>query len=289
MREEATVRVSMITPSSGRAALVLRKLDALAEQVGDLSQIEVVLIDNACPERVGTRAEARARERGWPFAVNVLRSQERLPAAKARTWGAREASGELLWWSDDDVIPRPNAYAAHLRLQAGRPRVTIGSVHYVHDLHPSDFRPRRAGPAQLTGANAMLPRDAYLAVAESLPDLPKPYGGEDALVGWALQQSGVRFSDAVDAWVDHEGPLPASLSGDCRKGREAGFNAVVISRHYPEAAWSLGVHPVEMLFKRVLFNPLWCAITSNSPRARFEHAFYLGAREAFRDRSGGSP
>jgi glycosyltransferase involved in cell wall biosynthesis len=272
--------VSVVTVSFGRVDLVRRKLAALARQTTGPEVLEVVLVDNACPDRVGERLSAAS----WPFALRVLRSERRLNAAEGRAWAAREARGRWLWWSDDDVVPADDALAAHLAVQARRPGVTIGSVRFVSDRSTTRWRPRRAGPAHFTGVNTVFPRAAWARVADDLPALPRPYGGEDTVLALALQADGVPFTDARGAWVDHHGPHPAD-GGDPSKGFDAGFNAAVIARHYPHAAWSLGVHPVEMLAKRLLFSPLWCAITRGTPRGRFEHAFYLGAREARRARA----
>jgi glycosyltransferase involved in cell wall biosynthesis len=262
--------------------LVRRKLEALARQTTGAAAIEVVLVDNACPDRVGERMAAEA----WPFALRVLRSERRLNAADGRAWAAREARGRWLWWSDDDVVPADDALAAHLAVQARRPGVTVGSVRFVTERDTRRWRPRRSGPAHFTGVNVVFPRAAWQRVADDLLPLPRPYGGEDTALALALQADGVPFSDARDAWVDHHGPVPAS-GGDPRKGFDAGYNAALLDRRYPRAAWSLGVHPLEMLAKRILFSPLWCALTANTPRGRFEHAYFLGAREALRGGSEG--
>lgn len=274
------IRVSMITPSSGRAALLLQKLDAIARIDMPPQSLEVVLIDNDCPQGVGDQATAHMRAQPRPFTLTVLRSSTRLTAAQARTWGAREARGELLWWSDDDVLPLPGALKAHLNAQRVPACVTVGPVRYLHAGGSMSERVQRVGPAQLTGANSVMPRAAYLAIADTLPQLPKPYGGEDALVGCALQAHGLSFAAAHDAWVEHHGTLPGIHSGDATRGHDAGFNAATIAQHYPRAAWALGVHPVSMLAKAFAFAPAWCALTTRSPRMRFEHAFYQGARAA---------
>lgn len=301
------VVLSVVTPSAGRAALVLRKLEALAGQTADVTALEVVLVDNACPEHVGDQVEARA----WPFGLVVLRSPRRLPAAEARAWAAEAAQGRWLWWSDDDAVPRADAAARHLDAQACRPGVTIGSVRFVvpagaatrgaeprrgrvggrrgdaHVDRPRERRwvARRVGPAQLTGVNTVLPRERFLAVAARLPRLPRPYGGEDALVGFALQAAGERFTAVPEAWVDHLGPLPARERGDPDAAYDAGFNASAIAATYPRAAWSLGVHPVALLAKRAALAVTAVVGPAPAPAwARFERAYAAGARDGRRRR-----
>lgn len=264
-----------------------RKLEALARQTTGAAAFEVVLVDNACPDRVGERMAAEA----WPFALRVLRSERRLNAADGRGWAARAARGRWLWWSDDDVVPAADALAAHLAVQARRPGVTIGSVRFVGEHGSHAWRPRRAGPVQVTGVNTLLPRDAVVAIAPRLPRLPRAYGGEDALVGLALREAGVAFADARDAWVDHLGPLPARETGAVAQAFDAGFNAAVIARHYPSAEWALGTHAVSLGIKRVALARAWRGVWSVlAPRRwAFERAYLDGALAARRDRGDTSP
>jgi len=280
-------QVSVVTVSFGRVDLVRRKLEALARQTTGAAAFEVVLVDNACPDRVGERMAAEA----WPFALRVLRSERRLNAADGRAWAAREARGRWLWWSDDDVVPADDALAVHLAVQARRPGVTIGSVRFVGEHGSHAWRPRRAGPVQVTGVNTLLPRDAVLSVAPRLPRLPRAYGGEDALVGLALRADGVAFADAPGAWVDHLGPLPAREAGAAAPAFDAGYNAAVIARLYPSAAWALGTHALSLGLKRVVLARAWRGVWSVlAPRRwAFERAYLDGALAARRDRGDASP
>lgn len=276
----ATPAVSVIVPSSGRADLLLRKLEALATQTAPAALVEVVLLDNACPQGVGARAEARA----WPFALRVLRSSTRLPAAEARARAGAAAAAPLLWWSDDDAIPDADALAAHLAAQHRRPGVTVGAVRFEAPGARARYRPGRVGPAQLTGVNTVLPRDAYLRCAADLPPLPAPYGGEDAAVGFALAAAGVRFAAAPDAWVTHVGALPARLGHDPVRGGHAGANAAALAARHPTAGWALGVHPALLAAKRALLAPWW-RDPARAPRPlRFEVAYARAAWDARGDR-----
>ncbi len=276
----AAVALSVVTPSAGRVPAVLRKLEALAAQTLGAAALEVVLVDNACPDGVGDAVAAR----DWPFGLQVLRASTRLPAAEARAWAGRAARGRWLWWSDDDAVPATDAAARHLDAQRRRPGVTVGSVRFVDPALPTTqpaprWTARRAGPAQVTGVNTVLVRDRYLAVVDRLPRLPRPYGGEDALVGFALQAAGEPFTAVPDAWVDHIGPWPARTLGDAEKAYDAGFNAAVLAAAYPAAAWPLGVHPWALLGKRALLAWPWGTTSSDARRRwRFERAYLKGAQ-----------
>ena len=268
--------VSVITVSSGRVDLVRRKLAALARQTSGPERLELVLVDNACPDRVGDVVEAA----DCPFDVRVLRSEHRLTAAAARAWAARAARGRWLWWSDDDVVPDDGALAAHLAVQARRPGVTIGAMRFVTPRGTAAWRPRRPGPAHVTGVNTLFPRADHAAVIDELPALPRPYGGEDTLVGLALQARGLPFTAVPDAWVDHHGPSPAAADDDV-KAYDAGYNAAILAAWYPSVAWALGLHPLQVAAKRVVL-PL---LAWSGPWLAGDLAYLRGARAAAAQRA----
>jgi glycosyltransferase involved in cell wall biosynthesis len=268
--------LSVLTPSFGRAAILLRKLEALAE---DLARpvLEVVVVDNACPDGVGDLIAGRR----WPFEVRVLRCAERVSARSARLAAARVARGRWLWLSDDDCIPHGGAAARHLARQRVGTCVGVGSVRFVSgDGTVLATRPAvRPGAVQVTGVNTVVERASWLEVAERLPELPRRYGGEDTLLGLALEDAGLSVAPVVDAWVDHVGPIPA-FGGDPVKGFDAGFNAAVIASAYPRAAWQLGVNRLQLGLKSLMLGvPLGPVTRLFVPRlAAFEGAYLAGAR-----------
>ena len=276
--------LSVITPSAGRRALVERKLAALGRQTLGPDRIEMVLVDNACPEAVGDAVEAGQ----WPFRLRVLRSARRLSAADARMLAGEAATGRWLWLSDDDCEPAADAAAIHLRRHERERCVSVGSVRFVEPSGVRAWRAARPGFAQVTGVNTVLARADLLAVRPHIVRLPRPYGGEDTALGLALAAAGLPIVGVPAAWVDHHGPDPRR-GGDARKGFEAGFNATILAAHYRHAAWALGVHPLQLALKRVAFGapllPLWRAVAART--ADFEHAYYQGSRSAWRTQAPG--
>lgn len=268
------VDVSVVTVSFGRVPTVVGKLEALAGQAA-AATLEIVLLDNACPDRVGDVVAARA----WPFPVRVLRSDVRLAAGEARARATDAAAGRFVWWSDDDVVPHDTALAAHLAAQARRAGVGVGSIRFVTDRRTQRLRAHRPGPAQVTGANTFFPRAAYAAAGRvPAPALGRPYGGEDTVVGVRLRRSGATIFAVPDAWVDHHGPSPEA-SSDLRKAYDAGYNAAVVAAWAPEVAWALGVHPLQVALKAAVLPVL----VPLGPRFAGERAFQRGARAARED------
>lgn len=275
--------LSVVTVSSGRAQLLLRKLSAVADQRLDLRRLEVVLVDNACPDGVGAQAEGRR----WPFALRVLRAARRLPPGPARCLALEAATAPLVWLSDDDCLPEPQAAERHLARQRLGPCVVVGGLRFVDPGRPAPSQratPRaRSGPLFVTGANTSLPREAMRRACQERLALPRPYGGEDLVLGLQLRDQGQRFVAAPEAVAEHHGPDPR-WGGEPAKGYDAGYNAVAIARRWPEAAWGLGVHPLQIALKRLaLASPeasFWRRLAPG--RARYERAYLDGCLDARR-------
>ena len=279
MRRVTRPDLSVLTVSAGRRQLLLAKLRALARQRPDPARLELVLVDNACPDGVGDAVE---RER-WPFTVRVVRTARREGAGRARCLAAAAATAPLVWLSDDDCLPAPDAAACHMVRQRRMASVVIGAVRFVDGERVRTWRPRRVGPAQLAGANASLPRDAMLRACDARVELPRAYGGEDIVLGLQLRDQGVPFVAAPEALVEHQGPDP-TRGGEPSKGFDAGFNAVAIARRWPAAAWDLGVHPLQLALKRLAFGApealVWQRLVTG--RLRYERAYLDGSRSARR-------
>ena len=272
--------LSMLSVSSGRARVVLEKLAALTRQLLEPERFELVLVDNACPERVGDAVQRR----DWPFAVRVVRTTLRESAARARCLALGCARAPIVWLCDDDCLPAPDAAQRHLAHQRSGPSVVIGSLRFVTPTRRSWARARRADPLRVSGANTSLPRDAMRRACEADVRLPRAYGGEDIVLGLQLQEAGLSFVAAPEAAVDHLGPDPMH-GAEPSKGYDAGYNAVAIARRWPRAAWGLGVHPVQVAAKRlVLASPealLWRKLAPG--RVRYERAYLDGSLQARRD------
>ena len=284
--------LSVVTVSSGRAQLLLRKLAALAAQHLDPRRLELVLVDNACPHDVGSQVEARR----WPFGVQVLRAARRLPPGPARCLALDAATAPLVWLSDDDCLPEPQAAERHLARQWPEPCVVVGGLRFVdagRQRPPQRTTPRvRPGPLFVTGANTSLPREAMRRACEAPLELPRPYGGEDLVLGLQLYDQGYRFLAAPEAVVEHHGPDPR-WGGEPAKGYDAGYNAVAIARRWPAAAWGLGVHPLQIALKRLaLASPEASPWRRLAPgRVRYERAYLDGCLAARREfaKEEGSP
>jgi hypothetical protein len=97
---EAPLRISAIVPVRDGRATLGECLEPLLARVGT-GLVEVIVCDDGSLDGSGDLA----RERG----ARVLRSEVARGPAAARNRGAEEASGEVLFFVDADVVVRPDA------------------------------------------------------------------------------------------------------------------------------------------------------------------------------------
>jgi GT2 family glycosyltransferase len=92
-------RISVIIPTHNGANTLARCLQALKSS--SLSPYEIIVVDDASSDDssdVATRLNCR-----------VIRSAENIGAARAKNVGAQSAIGEILFFTDDDVMVAPDA------------------------------------------------------------------------------------------------------------------------------------------------------------------------------------
>jgi glucosyl-dolichyl phosphate glucuronosyltransferase len=102
--------LSIIIPTRNRASLLVRTLDSVASVVGRLDPVEVIVVDNGSQD--GTAAAYRAFREKFPD-VSWRYVYDQAPGLlTGRHRGAREATGNILCYLDDDVLLGPNWLAA---------------------------------------------------------------------------------------------------------------------------------------------------------------------------------
>jgi GT2 family glycosyltransferase len=121
-----TLSASVVLPTHGRRASLLRVLAALGRQNMPSATFEVVVI---CDGDVDGSAEAcRALAPDLPYDLRIVEQPNQGPAA-ARNRGVAEARAELIVFLDDDVVPDAGLLSAHVAAQAGQDGlVTIGPL-----------------------------------------------------------------------------------------------------------------------------------------------------------------
>ena len=267
-----SVDLSVITVTHNRCALLRRKLAALAKQTLPPERFELIVLVNACTDGTVKLLESTVT----PYRLRVLESERNLSPACARNLCAREATGDALYFSDDDCLPSPTTLAAHVAAQV-RPCVAIGWLEFVSDENCELWQPRRVSFWNLNGANTSVPTDPFQAVG-GFDETLSGYGGEDVALGYTLKH--LPFVALPDALAQHLGPNPRH-SGNLEKARSAGCNAQRLAGRYPSLAYRLGVHWGLLPLKRfVLLGPLRHLWRPLAPQLyTYERAYLLGALE----------
>lgn len=130
---EIQTSASIVLPTHGRRASLLRVLYALGQQRVPSGTFEAIVI---CDGDVDGSAQAcHMLMRELPYPLRVIEQDNQGPAA-ARNRGVAEARAPLIVFLDDDVVPDEHLVSAHLKAHQGQEHcVTIGPL-----LPPPDAR-----------------------------------------------------------------------------------------------------------------------------------------------------
>ncbi len=102
-------RLSVVTPTYNRRDRLARVLEALRAQSVSPEIFEVVVVDDGSSDDTVAWLEAQH----FPFTLQI-RSQANQGPAVARNTGVTNASGDLVLFLDDDVVPVPELIEQHL-------------------------------------------------------------------------------------------------------------------------------------------------------------------------------
>jgi glycosyltransferase involved in cell wall biosynthesis len=195
-------RISAIIPTYNRRDRLAKVLSALADQAADLDQLEVVIIDDGSKDGTGDWVDCHR----FPFDVQLIRQANRGPA-HARNAGVDRATGTLILFLDDDVVPTPELVGEHLRSHdAERGVVVLGPLcslgHYRQPwvaweqakleaqyaaMINGDWAPSYR---QFWTGNASVAREHVIAAGKFDPSYLR---GEDVELGLRLTSFGIQF------------------------------------------------------------------------------------------------
>ena len=185
--------ISIVVPTRNRAERLRALLASLAGQEGP--PFEVIVVDNASTDRtLAAVGEADAEHDAHIRAIHLPRP---LGPAVARNRGWRAAQGELVIFTDDDVVAQPGwlkeIAAAHARdpeaVIQGR---TEPDPREIHKLAAFTRSQRASGPGPwFQTCNIAYPR----ALLERLGGFDESFwdaAGEDTDLGWRAVEAGTR-------------------------------------------------------------------------------------------------
>ncbi len=117
------VTLSVVIPTRGRQELLRQVLQALARQTYPAHRFEVVVVVDGSED--GTTQ--MLNDLRLPYRLIPIWQKQSGPA-RARNVGVARASGEIVLFVDDDVIPAANFLEEHVRFHDDEKAVVIGRV-----------------------------------------------------------------------------------------------------------------------------------------------------------------
>ncbi|MCT2398395.1 glycosyltransferase family 2 protein [Novosphingobium mangrovi (ex Huang et al. 2023)] len=236
--------ISVVIPSHNRQALLAQVLDALAAQIPQTPAFEVVVVLDGC--RDGSPAMLAGRSD--PFSITVVELPGTGPA-KARNAGVAKATGRLLLFLDDDVIPTDRLVSAHAEAHEANPGAAVLGPYPPEPVASGErFRldARRwwtshfeevAAPGHrftyrdlLTG-NLSMSRELWDEVGGLDPQFAK--AREDWELGVRLMEHGAPFIYAPQALGWHQEHLTTTPNGALRRAKEEGRSDALMALKHP--------------------------------------------------------
>lgn len=231
--------VSVVIPTHDRLPSLQQCLDALASQSLPASAFEVIVVADGCTD--GT--EAAVASACHPFALRVC-TQTASGAAAARNRGAREATGTLLLFVDDDVVASSGLIEAHQRVHRDRGECVAIGPYRLASPPSGDFYARilfrfweRTFDAMATNG---CPQDARYVLSGNLSvpaatfrriggfnEVFPACGVEDYEFGLRTIEAGVPVVFAADAHARHLDTT--DLARSFRRARQEGASHMILA------------------------------------------------------------
>lgn len=256
------IELSVVIPTYNRLETLERVIPALLASDLDPSRYEILVADSNSSD--GTREFLAGLSAKHP-------NLRHLPGpytgrAMARNAGIDAASGEIVLFTDSDILASPDLLSLHLRRHRTRlPVAVVGTEIQVKSYeeyellreHPELRRPlhpptrKRLSWLYFLTGNASV-RRSDLIRAGRFDESFTGYGHEDLELGYRLQKLGVRIVYEPGAVNYHWQYIPYAEQKD--KMRLAGRSTVRFYRKHPELTVQafLGMTPVSLLVHDVI-------------------------------------
>lgn len=126
-------KLSIIIPTYNRKEILLKTLAGIEEQQGvNPAEIEVIIVDDASSD--GTEQYILGKKDTFSFSVQYCKQQHQ-GQGNARNLGMSKASGEIVLFIGDDIIPEPDCLKEHLRVHRKYPEPAIACLGFT-TWHP---------------------------------------------------------------------------------------------------------------------------------------------------------
>lgn len=256
------MKISIVIPTFNRLDSLKVVLPSLLDQTyGDY---EILLCDAGSSDGTGEWVASLGSEK-----IRFLPGADS-GRAGARNRGLQNALGEVILFTDADIIADPRLLESHaMRHQRGGQRSVVGCEIQVKSLDEYErFRQNPAAHARhkptrrklpwhyfLTG-NASAPRQVLLDVG-GFDQAFQGYGHEDLELGYRIQKAGLQIEYAPEAINYHWHPVP--FPEQCSKMYLAGRSTVTFYRKHKDRriCLTMGWNPLAMLWHRLIPKDGW--------------------------------
>jgi glycosyltransferase involved in cell wall biosynthesis len=218
-------RVSVVVPTHGRPALLVRCLAALATQTLARSDYEVIVVSDGPDARTGAVLD------GSPCPLRHLVLPRQSGPAAARNAGWRAASSEIVAFTDDDTVPDPGWLAEGLAALEQDCDAVTGRIVMPLPRVPSDYErdAARLAEAEFVTANCFV-KAAMLEAVGGFDERFKLAWREDSDLHFHLLAHGAVVGRAPRAVVVH--PVRAARWGvSVAQQRKVSFDALLYKKH----------------------------------------------------------
>lgn len=290
------IELSVVIPTFNRRSSLEVVLPSLLQQTIVPERYEILLCDAGSVD--GTDELVRELNAGERIRFSPGGDSGR---AGARNRGLREARGELVLFTDADIIAEPGLLQAHADRHARRPgcavvgcEIQVQSLDEYQEFRKSPQSHARHRPSRqtlpwhyfLTG-NASAGRQLLVDVG-GFDEAFQGYGHEDLELGYRLARRGTPLLYAPEAINYHWHPVP--FDEQCRKMYLAGRSTVTFYRKHKDRRiqLTLGWNPFSTLWHKAMPAGGWLyrqmqQRTSSSHGAReviLQHHYLSGIRSA---------
>jgi glycosyltransferase involved in cell wall biosynthesis len=225
--------LSVVIPTYNRAGVLGKVLRAYRMQSAPQLIRELIIVDDGSTD--GTREIVFQMSHDSPFPVRYLPQTNKGPAA-ARNAGIREATGELILFTDDDVIPERTLVSQHLLWHTTHPESVVailGNLEWDADVEPTPFM-------GWYGSEALFAYDSFAGRTEveyvyfytcnvslkaeflrennAFDEDFKVAAWEDSELGFRLNEAGLRLLYNPDARAYHHQHI--SFDDACRRHKK---------------------------------------------------------------------
>ena len=247
--------ISVVIPTYNRKDLLKMVLESLYNQTYKKDKYEVVVVDSNSDD--GTPEMIEALELKPP--LKYIR-QENRGRSGARNTGIKEAKGEIILFTDADILASPDLLEEHGKSHKEYPGEavvglevqvsTIEEYNYFkenpekrNEIHPP-HRKKISWLYFMTG-NASAPREKLIE-AGMFDEEFQGYGWEDIELGYRLNKIGVDINYRRSAVNYHLHPVP--FPKRCEIMNMAGQSAVKFYRKHKDwkIRYLLGMNPLSM-------------------------------------------